>query len=70
MTEAYIGVDVGSVSTNIAVIDSSGYVLAFSYIRTHGRPIEAVQKGLRVIADGMDGSINIAAAGKAKLYVL
>ena len=63
MTEAYIGVDVGSVSTNIAVIDSSGYVLVFSYIRTHGRPIEAVQKGLRVIADGMDGSINITAAG-------
>ena len=63
MTEAYIGVDVGSVSTNIAVIDSSGHVLASSYVRTHGRPIESVQKGLREIAGEVDNSIEIAAAG-------
>ena len=63
MTEAYIGVDVGSVSTNIAVIDSWNHVLASSYIRTHGRPIEAVEKGLREIAGEIDNSIRIAAAG-------
>ena len=63
MTEAYIGVDVGSVSTNIAVIDGSGHVLASSYVSTHGRPIESVQKGLREIAGEVDNSIEIAAAG-------
>jgi predicted CoA-substrate-specific enzyme activase len=63
MIEAYIGVDVGSVSTNIAVIDGSGHALASSYIRTHGRPIKAVQEGLREVAGQIDNSIQIAAAG-------
>jgi predicted CoA-substrate-specific enzyme activase len=63
MMEAYIGVDVGSVSTNIAVIDSSGAVMASAYIRTHGRPIEAVQKGLREVAGELSNSIKIVAAG-------
>ena len=56
MTDVYIGVDVGSVSTNIAVTDDSNRVLASSYIRTHGRPIEAVQKGLREIAGEVDSN--------------
>ena len=61
--EAYIGVDVGSVSTNIAVIDDSDNVLASAYIRTYGRPIEAVQKGLHQVAARLDNSVNITAAG-------
>jgi predicted CoA-substrate-specific enzyme activase len=61
--EAYIGVDVGSVSTNIAVIDRAGAVMASAYIRTHGRPIEAVQKGLREVAGESANSTKIIAAG-------
>ena len=63
MIEAYIGVDVGSVSTNIAVINGDSEVLASSYIRTHGRPIEAVQRGFREIVGEMDDSAKIVAAG-------
>ncbi len=47
--KVYLGIDVGSVSTNIAVIDAQGSVLDTLYIRTQGRPIEAVQKGLKQI---------------------
>lgn len=49
--EAYLGIDVGSVSTNIAVLDDAGIVLDTLYIRTQGRPIQAVQEGLRQIKE-------------------
>ena len=43
---AYLGLDVGSVSTNVVVIDEFGAVIHDIYLRTAGRPIEAVQQGL------------------------
>lgn len=46
---AYLGIDVGSVSTNIAVLNEAGEVMDTLYIRTQGRPIDAVQRGLREI---------------------
>ncbi len=42
----YLGVDVGSVSTNLVVIDPQGRVVEKIYLRTEGRPVAAVQKGL------------------------
>lgn len=47
--EAYLGIDVGSVSTNIIVLDEQANVRDTLYLRTQGRPIEAVQSGLREI---------------------
>ena len=43
-TEAYIGIDVGSISTNVVAIDSNKKLIAKEYLRTAGRPIEAVRK--------------------------
>src|SRR4051812_6318007 len=43
---AYLGLDIGSVSTNVVVIDDMGAVVHDVYLRTAGRPIEAVQQGL------------------------
>lgn len=43
---AYLGLDIGSVSTNVVVIDENGTVIHDVYLRTSGRPIEAVQQGL------------------------
>src|ERR1019366_3663066 len=43
---AYLGLDIGSVSTNVAVIDESGTVIHDVYLRTAGRPLEAGQQGL------------------------
>ncbi len=45
-TTAYLGLDIGSVSTNVVVIDEFGTVIHDVYLRTAGRPIEAVQQGL------------------------
>ena len=43
---AYLGIDIGSVSTNVVVIDEHGDLIHEVYLRTAGRPIEAVQQGL------------------------
>lgn len=47
--EVFLGIDVGSVSTNVAVLNNQDKVIDTLYIRTQGRPIEAVQNGLKQI---------------------
>jgi len=47
--KAYLGIDIGSISTNLAVVDEQGNILAKKYLMTAGRPIEAVREGLREI---------------------
>lgn len=46
-TRGYLGLDVGSVSTNVVVIAEDGTPLTTVYLRTRGEPIRAVQEGLR-----------------------
>jgi predicted CoA-substrate-specific enzyme activase len=47
--QAYLGIDIGSVSTNLALLDESGRLLHGIYLRTIGRPIEVVNMGLQEI---------------------
>ncbi|HHT02104.1 MAG TPA: 2-hydroxyglutaryl-CoA dehydratase, partial [Firmicutes bacterium] len=49
MAKCYLGIDVGSVSTNIVVLDEEYEVLVDLYLRTGGQPLQAVQGGLRQI---------------------
>ncbi|HOX38931.1 MAG TPA: acyl-CoA dehydratase activase [Candidatus Brocadiia bacterium] len=44
--DAFVGVDVGSISTNVVVIDREGRVLSRRYLMTAGRPLKAVTQGL------------------------
>jgi len=46
---AYLGVDVGSVTTKFAVLNERDELLTSLYIRTLGRPIAAIQDGMRQI---------------------
>lgn len=46
---AYLGIDVGSVSTNIVLIDEEGNLITKKYLFTSGKPIDAVKKGLMEI---------------------
>ncbi len=54
----YLGVDVGSVSTNLALLDGDGEVVDACYLRTRGRPLLALQEGLDRLhahhGDGLD----------------
>jgi predicted CoA-substrate-specific enzyme activase len=42
----YLGIDVGSITTKLVVLGENDQVLAKSYIRNSGRPIEAIQQGI------------------------
>lgn len=59
----YLGADVGSVSTNIAVIDVFGNVLETLYMRTQGKPVQTVQQALKKIAGNLPASINVQGVG-------
>ena len=61
--EVILGVDVGSVSTNLALVDLQGKLLSSVYVRTNGRPREAVQEALASMAQRHCGPINVVAAG-------
>ncbi len=57
--DAYLGLDVGSISTNLVVIDEDGNVLSKRYLMTAGRPIEAVRKGLKEIGEEIGDRVYI-----------
>jgi predicted CoA-substrate-specific enzyme activase len=61
--DAFLGIDIGSVSTNLAVIDTDRNVLKEIYLRTDGRPIEVVSRGLREIERDLGGKIHICGVG-------
>lgn len=46
-----MGVDVGSVSTDIALLDEKLQVAESIYIRTKGKPIDAIQNGFKLLKD-------------------
>lgn len=45
----YMGVDLGSVSTDIALIDDSLSLVEKIYLRTRGNPIKALQEGFKIL---------------------
>ena len=61
--EAYLGIDIGSVSTNLVVLNAEGDVLHEIYVRTDGRPIEVVRDGLRTIAQTLGDRIRLCGVG-------
>ncbi|QWR76675.1 acyl-CoA dehydratase activase [Candidatus Magnetomonas plexicatena] len=61
--KAYMGVDIGSISTNVAVIDASGNLLARQYLMTASRPIEAVMQGLKEVGKSVGGFVEIVGVG-------
>ena len=60
---AYLGLDIGSVSTNVVVIDEFGAVIHDVYLRTAGRPIEAVQEGLTEVEQRWGRRLEIRGVG-------
>lgn len=60
--DAYLGVDVGSISTNVVVADGAKRVLAKAYVMTAGRPIEAVRQGLEIVVAQIGDKVRIRGA--------
>lgn len=58
-----LGVDVGSISTNLVLVDGEDRVVARRYLPTAGRPLEAVRKGLAEVAAEVGGGVQVVAVG-------
>jgi predicted CoA-substrate-specific enzyme activase len=61
--KGYLGIDVGSVSTNLVLLDEHSDVLAAIYRRTQGQPIRAVQDGLKELTGMIDADTEIMGVG-------
>ncbi len=61
--KGYLGIDVGSVSTNIVFLDEDFVIRETVYLRTQGRPIEAVQGGLKEIAGRLPPGLTVRGVG-------
>jgi predicted CoA-substrate-specific enzyme activase len=62
-TTGYLGIDVGSISTNLVVIDRNGKILGRKYLWTKGRPIEVVLDGLSELKSELGDRVDIAGTG-------
>jgi len=60
--DAYLGVDVGSISTNLVLLDARSRVIAREYLMTAGRPIEAIREGLLRIGRGFADKVVVRGA--------
>src|SRR5574344_632056 len=55
-TTAYLGIDVGSVTTKVALIDEQGKYIESYMLKTAGIPVVAVQTGLRELHAKLNGA--------------
>jgi predicted CoA-substrate-specific enzyme activase len=61
--KSYLGIDIGSVSTNLVVLNEQGKLLYEIYLRTQGRPIEVVTAGLKEIEENLGDRLEICGVG-------
>jgi predicted CoA-substrate-specific enzyme activase len=61
--KAYLGIDVGSISTKFVIINEKNEVLHSHYFRTEGDPINAVKKGLKALKKELPKNIEIKGVG-------
>lgn len=61
--ESYLGIDVGSVSTKMAVLDANDNVVTRIYLPTRGKPIEMIQQGLVRIRELLPPGAEICGVG-------
>jgi predicted CoA-substrate-specific enzyme activase len=54
LVDVFVGVDVGSISTNVVAVDRDGRVLAREYLMTAGRPLAAVTDGLYKVGQALE----------------
>lgn len=60
---AYLGIDVGSVSTNLALITESGELIHGIYTMTRGRPVEVVTESLVEMEAAVGGRVRVLGLG-------
>ena len=61
--DAYLGIDIGSVGTKLALIDKHGDVIHSIFARTDGRPIEVVGRILGELEEAVGWGVRIRSVG-------
>lgn len=51
MKEVFLGIDIGSVSTNIVIMDTDLNMIFDYYARNNGQPLNSVKEGLKVLKE-------------------
>lgn len=59
----FLGVDVGSVSTNIVLLREDNTVAETMYLRTQGRPMQTIQEGIKSLRNKIGNSVQILGVG-------
>jgi len=60
---AYMGIDVGSTSTNVILIDKEMKVISKSYLPTAGRPLDAIKNGLLAVYEEVGDKVEVKGVG-------
>lgn len=63
MEAYYLGVDVGSVSTNLVMMDEENNICEKLYLKTSGHPVDTLKEGLKLLAGRFGSGVEIRAAG-------
>jgi predicted CoA-substrate-specific enzyme activase len=61
--ERYLGIDVGSVTTKLVVIDEENQPIFSLYERTNGRPVAAIQQSFATLAETLGNDLSIRGVG-------
>ncbi len=61
--EVYLGLDIGSLSTNVVLIDKDNNVISRRYLPTASKPLEAIRRGMSEIFNEVGDRVLVKAAG-------
>ncbi len=64
----YLGVDIGSVSSNFVLMDEAAHIAGKIYIRTEGNPVKAIKEGYKQVMEGIndDQIIGVGTTGSGR----
>ena len=57
--KAFLGIDIGSVSTKMALLGAEKRLEKYVYIPTQGQPVKALQSALLQLEDGLPDDFDI-----------
>jgi predicted CoA-substrate-specific enzyme activase len=63
MKAVYLGIDVGSISVNLVLLDEAGRLVAKKYLRSRGQPLKIMQVALRELAPLAEDGFEVRGVG-------
>jgi predicted CoA-substrate-specific enzyme activase len=61
--EGWLGVDLGSVSTDFVILDRDGTVVSSVYLPTRGRPVDVLREGIEILRERFRHGLTILGCG-------